>query len=311
MGLIARMAAVGTASRRRMLPLAAAAAAILLMLIGGVLALTYSSHHRQPDLALDPIGPASEPNSGPSTGISDSVGGLGLSAMPDATSGDAGMSTNPTNPAISASAPAGGAGLPAFQLPPLQLPAPPQLPPPGDWSTLVQPFIDSQNNAAAANVGGAVTGAAAGVGAAAVNSAAVLLGDLILYNAYTNTGAAALSSLAPAAALEAVGAGLSQLPPPPDFSGLSAAFAAAATAPPVLGLTPAQLPPPPPLPTPEQLAALTALPFLIPALPPLPSIGLPPPPPLIGLPPPPPLFGLPLPPPIPLPSITRLLGLPF
>jgi len=277
----------------------AVAVAIVSALISGVLALTYSSHHRYPDAALDPIGPLSESNSETSTEPDYAAGALGsgLTGMPDGMSGSAGVSTDS---AISAPAIAGGAGLPVGQLPPLQLPPPPQLPPPGDWSSLVQPFIDSQTNATAANIGGAITGASAGVGAAAVNSAAVLLGDLILYNAYTNNGSASFSALVSPAALEAAGAGLAQLPPPPDFSGLSAAFAAAATQPSAIGLTPAQLPPPP---TPEQLAAMTALPFLIPALPPLPSIGLPPPPPLIGLPPPPP--------PIPLPSITRLLGLPF
>ncbi|MDA2950647.1 MAG: hypothetical protein O2892_16660, partial [Actinomycetota bacterium] len=71
--------------------------------------------------------------------------------------------------------------------------------------------------------------------------------------------------------------------------------------------------PPPPigLPTPEQVAAgLFALPAIgLPALPPPPPIGLPQLPP-IGLPqlPPPPPIGLPS---FGLPSITRLLGLPF
>ena len=124
----------------------------------------------------------------------------------------------------------------------------------------------------------------------------------------------------------------------PDFSGLTAAFAAAAANPPIgvpalpppppglptpeqvlggLAALPApglpQLPPPPPigLPTPEQVAAgLFALPAIgLPALPPPPPIGLPQLPP-IGLPqlPPPPPIGLPS---FGLPSITRLLGLPF
>lgn len=317
MAMHGRKAAGVTVPWWRSRALMGAAIALVLALVGGVLVLTYSSHHRPSDTALEPLGPASGGASEPTAEVSDPSGGLipGLTGMPDGSSGGGGASTNQ---AIGAPASAGGGGLPALQLPPPpQLPPLPPLPPPpnlGDWSAMLQPVLDSQANATAANIGGAITGAAGGVGAATVNSAAVLLGDLILYNAYTNNGPSPLSALPPAAALEAAAVGLSQLPPP-DFSGLSGAFAAAAAAPPVLGLTPAQLPPPPPLPlppTPEQVAAMAALPFLLPALPPPPPIGLPGPPPPFGLPPPPPLIGLPPPPPpIPLPSITRLLGLPF
>jgi hypothetical protein len=252
--------------------------------------------------------------------------------MPGGLFGDIGSSTNrASNVAASAGVGAGaGTGallqpppppqLPPLQLPPLQLPPPPNL---GDWSALLRPVLDSQANAVGANIGGAITGAVGGIGAATVNSAAVLLGDLILYDAYTNSGTASLAALPPAAALQAAGAALSQLPPP-DFSGLTAAFAATAAQPPLLDLPAAQLPPlpqlPPP-PTPEQVAALSSLPFLLPALPPLPQLPPPPGPEQVAalatlpfllpaLPPPPPI-GLPLPPPIPLPSITRMIGLPF
>jgi hypothetical protein len=325
---------MGLNGRRRSVAMISAAVAAVAALVT-TFAMLFVSHHRPSDSALEPIGPpadsASSSDSSDPSGGSTETSGSSLTAMPGGLFGDIGSSTNrASNVAASAGVGAGaGTGallqpppppqLPPLQVPPLQLPPPPNL---GDWSALLQPVLDSQANAVAANIGGAITGAVGGISAATVNSAAVLLGDLILYDAYTNSGTASLAALPPAAALQAAGTALSQLPPP-DFSGLTAAFAAAAAQPPMLDL-PAQLPPlpqlPPP-PTPEQVAALSSLPFLLPALPPLPQLPPPPGPEQVAalatlpfllpaLPPPPPI-GLPLPPPIPLPSITRMIGLPF
>ena len=169
--------------------------------------------------------------------------------------------------------------------------------------------------------------------ASRVNSSAILLGDIILYAAYTSGGQPLLNQLQtaiPAAAIAAPTlAAAGAAPAAIDFSGLTSAFAAASALPSPVGLP--QLPQLPPLPTPEQvMAGLSALPIIgalqqLPPPPPLPTpeqalagasaaaaamgaLGalLPPPPP-IGLPSLPPI-GLPS---IGLPSITRLLGLPF
>lgn len=220
------------------------------------------------------------------------------------------------------------ASLPTGSLPPASLPAVPPL----NWAALINPYLVAQSNAQAANVASAITGSALGV----VNSAAILVGDLILFAAYSNNGLQILSQLqtalpaapALAAAAQAATANLAQLPPPPDFTGLAAAFAAAANLPPLAVPQMPALPPGlPSLPTPEQLLALGTLPAIgLPALPPPPPIGFPalPPLPTFGppqLPPPPdlsflfllppfglPSFGLPS---FGLPSITRMLGLPF
>lgn len=306
----------GRTSRRRSVVILAAAIALVVSLVGGAVLLMFSGRSHQPSSALKPIQPSSEASS-PATTSPESV----TEELPSGLSGDLESSTSASSSdalggqTLGSPVAGGGPSLPA--LPAMQLPPPPQLPlppAPADWSALLQPYVDAQNNAAAANVGGAITGATVGAGSAALNSAAVVVGDLILYAAYTDNGRALLTQLqnvlpaAPAlpsvAALESTQTALSQLPPP-DFTGLSAAFAAAAAAPPVAGLPAPQLPLPPqlpPPPTPEQFAAAAALPLALPGLPPPPPFGLPPPPPF-GLPPPPP--------PLPLPSITRLFGLPF
>lgn len=270
----------GMASLRRP-AVFAAAAALVISLIGAALVLMFSGQQPQKDSALKPIPPSSPaPATTPSTeaqaeGLPSGLPDLG---SPDALSGatPGGLQDQPVSAPSVSSAPA---ALPVLQLPappqlpPLpQLPPPPELPAPPDWSALLQQYVAAQNNANAANIAGSITGGTVGAAGAAVNSAAVLIG----------------------------GAALSQQLSSPDFTGLSAAFAAMADAPPVPGLSPPQLPPPPQLlppppqlPAPDQLAALAALPFVFPALPP------------------PPPIGLPAPPSLPLPSITRLFGLPF
>ena len=241
----------------------ATSAALLSSLFGGVTVLLHSGPSAQRPTALQPV-PAKAPEPEPST------------ATPEP---DPGALLN------QGGSPSGGSSaalLPAPSLPVFQFPAPPQLPavPTIDWQAALEPYIQSQMNAAAANLAGSINGTASG----AANSAAVAVSDLLLFANYANNNPALLSQLesalpaaAPAVAALQSGAG-------PDFSGLSAAFAAAAAQPP-LGI-PAppglpQLPPPPGLPTPEQVAAALAIPAVglpalaVPTLPPPPPIGLP------------------------------------
>lgn len=329
--------------RRPATLIAGIALAAVLALIGG-LTWAFSGDKREPDTALKPIVPSSppepaespEPPSEDEPGL-DLLGGLGGSSMPD-TGGDlSGADTSMFSSSGGYSLPSGGTSslaLPAFEMPP----APAfEAPPAQDWAALLQPFVQAQQEAAAANLGGAIAGPVVGGAWGTFNSAAIILSDLILFAAASPNGGALLNQLnaaLPAVAAPAAAAGLAM----PDFTGLSTAFAAAAGTPPIgvpnLPPLPALPPPPPGLPTPEQvLGGLAALPA--PQLPPPPPIGLPTPEqvaaglfvlPAIGLPalPPPPPIGLPqLPPPPPiglpsfgfpsfgLPSITRLLGLPF
>ncbi|MCB1266380.1 hypothetical protein [Mycolicibacterium sp.] len=353
--------------RRPATIIAGIALAAVLALIGG-LTWAFSGDKREPDTALKPIVPSFPPEPAespeppsedePGLDLLGGLGGLDGSSMPD-TGGDlSGADTSMFSSSGGYSLPSGGTpsvALPAFEMPP----APAfEAPPAQDWAALLQPFVQSQQEAAAANLGGAIAGPVVGGAWGTFNSAAIILSDLILFAAASPDGGALLNQLnaaLPAVALPAAAAGLAA----PDFSGLATAFAAAAGTPPIgvpnLPPLPALPPPPPGLPNPEQLlGGLAALPapqlppppiglptpeqvaaglFVLPAiglpqLPPPPPIGLPqlPPPPPIGLPqlPPPPPIGLPaLPPPPPiglpsfgfptigLPSITRLLGLPF
>lgn len=323
--------------RRRGFVMGAAATSVL-SLLGGIIFLLFSGQEQPRPTALKP---RSTPTSvAPTTAVPDTADATSL--FPGGPTGisDSGSTMNTAQGA----SPLGGLPLGGSALPAITPPGPPQLPPPPppvDWPTLLQPYIDSQIQAAGANLAGAITGPAVGAVSSAINSGAVIIGDLILYAAYTNGGQGLLTTLQnalPAAATVPALASLANAPAP-DFSGLSAAFAAASSLPAPIGLpAPPQLPPlprpeqvtaalsalpaigalpalpPPPqlpgLPTPDQAAAGAAALFAIPALlpPPLPPIGLPPiglPP--IGLPPPPPI-GLPG---IGLPSITRLFGLPF
>lgn len=328
--------------RRPAARVGAIAGAVLLALIGGLI-WAFSGDKPEPSTALKPIAPSSptsEPAEPPS---SDQAGGLDFLGDLGGSSGlDSGSvaSSSPGSTADTSMFTVPGATLPSGSLPAVQLPPAPtfQAAPPQDWNALLQPWIDSQREAVAANLGGAIAGPVVGAAWGSANTAALVLSDLILYAAANPNGGALLSQLqtvlpamtVPAAA--SLGA--------PDFSGLSAAFAAAAATPPIgvpaLPQLPALPPPPAGLPTPEQvLGGLAALPAVgLPQLPPppvglptpeqvagglfaLPAIGLPalPPPPPIGLPqlPPPPPIGLPSIglPSIGLPSITRLLGLPF
>lgn len=267
------MRALPDASRRRARLMAATGAALSVGLIGGVLVLTFSGPGPQSVTALKPLQPQASraaapvnpvPVTPPST-ASEPYGGLGAVAAPEA------------GPSVQTPA---QASPQAPLLPVFEFPAPPQLPgiPTIDWAAALQPFIQSQANSIAANLAGASTGTVVS------NSAAVAVGDLILYAAYNNDGRALLSQLqnaAPAAVVTAppaVNLAPLNLAPPPDLSGLSAAFAAAAGQPPVGVPSIADLP------TPEQIAdALAGLP----AFPPLPL-----PPPSFG----PPPIGLPVPP---------------
>jgi hypothetical protein len=128
---------------------------------------------------------------------------------------------------------------------------------------------------------------------------AVVLGDLILFAAYTSNGQPLLAALentlaAPAAAAAAGTALMANMPALPDLSGLTAAFAAAAAAPPfgvptlpappdlsglATALVAAGAVPPVGLPTPDQIAAALALPALgglaLPLLPDLPQLPRP------------------------------------
>ena len=316
------------------------AVAAVLALIGGLL-WAFSGDKREPDTALKPIVPSAPPEPAESAespldeeGGLDLLGGLGGSAM----SGSGGDLSSADSSMLSSS---GGYSLPSGGTPSVALPTfepPPasafQVPPSQDWAALLQPFVQAQQEAAAANLGGVIAGPVVGGAWGTFNSAAIILSDLILFAAASPNGGALLNQLDAALsglAVPAAAAGLVA----PDFTGLSTAFAAAAGTPPIgvpnlpplpalppglpapeqvlggLAALPApQLPPPPPigLPTPEQVAAgLFVLPAIgLPALPPPPPIGLPqlPPPPPIGL----PSFGFPS---FGLPSITRLLGLPF
>ena len=311
---------------RRKAVLAGTALVATLALIGAlVLAFSGNSHKQQ--AAIKPrIEPSYEapPPSTPSAAPESLSGGLLGSDSATSASYDTGSSA----PAGSFSAPGSAFELPAAPAFPAAQPI--------DWASLINPYLEAQANAQAANITSSVAGWSVGAAVGVLNSAALVLGDLILFAAYTNNnGPALLSQLAAslpaapaaAAALQSAVANLPQLPPPPDFTGLAAAFAAAPALPSlalpgVPQLPGLQLPAGlPPLPTPEQVLGLASLPALgLPALPPPPPIGLPP----IGLPqlPPPPdlsfLFFLPpigLPsigfPSIGLPSITRMLGLPF
>lgn len=277
----------------------AVAAALTVSLIGGALAVMFSAEVPPPPAALKPVEPTA-PQAPPSTvpaepkpyGTLESFGGLDTGAELNAPLSQGALPGAPSG-ALPGVLPAGGSlpalpaapSLPTLQLP--QFPAAPSI----DWPAALQPYIQSQLDAAAANLAGSITGTAAGAG---LNSAALAVGDLILYAAYSNNGQAMLSQFQ-----AAVPALPPALPPPdfsglPDLSGLNSAFAAAAAQPP-LGV-PAPSAGLPNLPTPEQVAAALAVPavgvpgFAIPALPPPPPIGLP----TIGV-----------------PSITRLFGLPF
>lgn len=309
---------------RRRVVVPAAAMALIVSLIGGLLVLMLPA--KEPaKVALKPIPPSApsvpsvpaSPSAGPATDLS--MFGFGNSgadlSTPD-TSGNMYASSGGFTPG-----PVGG--LPAFQVP--SMPAAQPI----DWNALLEPLVQNYINAQAANVAGSVTGSVTGAVASLLNSAAVIVGDLIIFAAYTNSGPnilgqmqGALATIIPAAAASAMAAGLPPFPAPPDLTGLAAAFAAASAAPP-LGVP--ALPALPALPTPEQLAAGLAGLSALGALPALPAIGLPPLPGVPQLPRPEEvvggvvggaiaigvgglILGALLPPP---PSITRMLGLPF
>lgn len=327
------MASDSTKSRRRALVTAGTAASLVVSLVGGTLSLLFSGEPHQSTTALKPLqppvsAPSIEPEPAPSTG------GLSMFGLGDSSANamaDSGSSASSTAGASSGIA---GSGFTpsASALPPLQsfqLPDGSAVPagPAFDWDALLAPLVAAQANAQAANVAGSIIGGSVGI----ANSVALVLGDLILFAAYTSNGQPLLSALqntldAPAAAAAAGTALLAGMPPVPalpDLSGLTAAFAAAAGTPPLGVPAPPALPP---MPTPEQFAASVAGLSALGALPGLPPLALP------GLPTP----GMPqLPRPeevvggvvggavaigvggiilgtlFPPPSITRMMGLPF
>ena len=324
--------------RRRGVVLGAAATSVL-SLLGGIIFLLFSG---QTPTQTAPLKPRSTPttvaSAPPTTEAPASTGDL-LGAM-GANFTDTGVSGGVPglNSSAGGASPLGGVPLSGAPLSPLQLPSAPQGPA-IDWGQLLEPSVQAQQDAIAAGLTGAITGPVVNAVSSGFNSSAILLGDIILYAAYTNNGGGLLNQLQtaiPAAAVAAPTLAAAGAAPAAavDFSGLTSAFAAASALPSPVGLpalpqlpplpTPEQvlaglsaipaisalqqLPPPPPLPTPEQAlagasAAAAAMGALAALLPPPPPIGLPSLPP-IGLPP----IGLPS---FGLPSITRLLGLPF
>ena len=268
----------GEGSRRARL-IAAIAAALALCLLGGAMVLMFSGNQAQRPAALEPVRSApqatttatpepAEEDSGSLPVASDAFGGLTPGTETSASLNPGGLPSGGSPLALPAapSAQLPSAQLPSAQLPSAQLLALPQFPaaPTIDWQAAVQPYIQSQINSAAANMTGSITGTA------------VALGDLIRYAGSADNGQAVLSQLE--AAGPALQSALAALPPPPDLSGLSSAFAVAAAQPPLGVPTP-----PPNLPTPEQVVAALAVPaiglpaFAVPPLPPPPTFTLPPP----------------------------------
>lgn len=318
-----------TKSRRRAMVTAGTAAALVVSLVGGTLALLFSDGPQQSTTALKPLQPTvsapieSEPAPSADGQTDLSMFGLGDGAM--SSMADSGSAVSSTADASGGAAqlgftPSGSSALPP--LPSAQLPEPAAFPagPAFDWNALLAPLVAAQANAQAANVAGPIIGGAVGL----ANSAAIVLGDLILFAAYSNNGGPLLAALQNTLASPAVASMLATMPAPLDLSGLNAAFAAAAATPPLGVPAPPALPS---LPTPEQFAASLAGLSALGALPALPPLGLP------GLPPPPGMPPLPRPEEVvggvvggavaigvgglilgtlfPPPSITRMLGMPF
>jgi len=284
-----------TKSRRRAMVTAGTAIALVFSLIGGTLSLLFSGGTQQSSTALKPLeppvsAPAVEPDPVPSTGGQTdlSMFGFGDSSVSSIADTSGGVAQSGFTPGASSALPP----LPSFQLPDASaLPAFPAI----DWNALFAPLVAAQANAQAANVAGAIVGPTVGL----VNSVAVVLGDLILFAAYTSNGQPLLAALentlaAPAAAAAAGTALMANMPALPDLSGLTAAFAAAAAAPPfgvptlpappdlsglATALVAAGAVPPVGLPTPDQIAAALALPALgglaLPLLPDLPQLPRP------------------------------------
>ena len=318
-----------TKSRRRAMVRAGTAASLVVSLVGGTLALLLSGGPQQSTTALKPLqppvsAPTIEPEPAPSTG------GLSMFGLGDSSASsmaDSGSSVSSTAGASGGVAQSGFTPSASTALPPLQsfpMPDASALPagPAFDWDALLAPLVAAQANAQAANVAGSIIGGSVGI----ANSVALVLGDLILFAAFSSNGQPLLSALqntldAPAAATAAGTALMAGLPPVsalPDLSGLTAAFAAAAGTPPLGVPAPPALPP---MPTPEQFAASVAGLSALGALPALPPLALPGMPQLprpeevvggivggavaIGV------GGIILGTLFPPPSITRMLGMPF
>ena len=316
-----------TKSRRRALVTAGTAASLVVSLVGGTLALLFSSGPHQSPTALKPLqppvsAPAIESEPAPSTGGL-SMFGLGDSSVSSTADGSSSMSS--TAGASGGVAQSGFTPGASTALPPLPdgsaLPAGPAF----DWDALLAPLVAAQANAQAANVAGSIIGGSVGI----ANSVALVLGDLILFAAYTSNGQPLLAALqntlaAPGAAAAAGTALVASLPPVPalpDLSGLTAAFAAAAGTPPLGVPAPPALPP---MPTPEEFAASVAGLSALGALPGLPPLALPGMPGMPQLPRPEDVVGgvvggavaigvggVILGTLFPPPSITRMLGMPF
>lgn len=285
MSLTVDTAATDPSRRRRRYAVAAGAVTSIVSLVGGITVLTFSGDHPvqpgalKPRTAPVPPAPPSAAPAPPSSPGMDFFGGLTTPAPRAAA--PAGVAEMYTNPAMFTPAVPAATG-PAL-LPPAQLPA---LPSVEDLlallQPLIQPYIDSATQAIAADIARSVTWNAIN---SALNAAAVTVGDAVLFALYAeyNNGPRVLEGLQAAVAAIVAPPLAAEAATIPDFSGLTAAFAAAAqlpdplgwVAPPLVALPPLpQLPQLPQLPTAEEVAAgLAALAALAPAgLPQIPQL---------------------------------------
>jgi hypothetical protein len=253
-------------SSRRRAAVVFGSVALTVSLVGGITMLVFSDHSPTRPAALTPrsvpapVAPPSAEAAPPSASGMDFLGGMSGGMSGGMPSGPAStVEAYADQSVFIPSAPIGTTALPALQ-PPAPLPV-------GDWlgplQSYLQAYIDSATQAVSAEIANSITSnVLSNTFGAAANVAAVAVGDLILYAAYTNNNGMQLLNqiqnalpaiIAPPLAAEA--------PILPDFSGLNAAFAAVAQIPDTVGwAAPPQLPQ---LPTAEQVAvALAALPAL-------------------------------------------------
>lgn len=340
-------------ARKRRGAVVAIAATSVVSLVGGVSYLTFGGEAPTRPAALKPRGehPAITPPSAAPEPPTSETGGFALDFSDTSRRPAAALGNTADYSGFPAAAPAAAGALPALQLP--ALPELPALPPAEDWLALLQPYVQSYIDGVIQAVGADI--AESIVGDAFTNAvglglnAAGTLGNLILIIAYLEDDRGPdllglLQNVLPAAVAPPLAAEAAT--PLPDFSGLSTAFAAMASAPDA-ALGPVALPQLPPLPQLPELpraedvaagiAAALAPAGPLPQLPPLPraedvAAGLA----VLSQVPPPQLPQLPQLPPGPRaedvaagvvglvavgfvlsllapqpPSLTRMLGLPF
>jgi hypothetical protein len=232
---------------------------------------------------------AAAPSPAPPAPAPAEAAGLSPGPASPTPSGDAGILQNPAMAAIAPTAPGPvSAPAPSVNLPTVKWPTN------DDWLSEIANNVDWPALFWSSPSGRATTGAIISAATSTANNAVNLVGNsavdvfntLLLANSGVYGGRGDNLVLPAAPSLD-----LTKLPPPPKM-GLPEL-----PPPPKVGLP--ELPPPPKVGLPE--------------LPPPPKVGLPelPPPPKVGLPelPPPPKVELPPPPKV--PSITKLIGLPF